>query len=271
MTVDRQHALCDLGVPDGRVAVRWFGQNSLAIKDAAGTIVQIDPYFPRHRPAEEFVHTDTPLDETTLPTDYVLVTHNHRDHCCTESHHRILTANPETRFIAPPEAADSMVTGGIAEDRILRITAGDEFGLGSMTGHALYAKPPGGSPRFGIPAPDTTHLGFVIEAGELRLYVSGDTVNCLAEEPALMDPVAALRPAIGLLTTHPTEGEFPFFEGAAAVARALRLETVIPVHNECFVKRRYDASDFCTLFDRPGDPRPVVIPYNTHMIFPESP
>ena len=67
------HALTDLRVPAGRVAVHWFEQSSFAVKDAAGTVVQIDPYFPRVRPPERFIHPTPPLDEAELPTDYVLL------------------------------------------------------------------------------------------------------------------------------------------------------------------------------------------------------
>ena len=35
------------------------------------------------------MHNEPPLDEATLPTDYVLLTHNHRDHTCIESIQRI--------------------------------------------------------------------------------------------------------------------------------------------------------------------------------------
>ena len=44
------HPLVDLKVPGGSIAVHWFEQSSFALKDSAGTIVQIDPYFPRERP-----------------------------------------------------------------------------------------------------------------------------------------------------------------------------------------------------------------------------
>ena len=44
------HPLVELKVPEGSIAVHWFEQSSFALKDPSGTIVQIDPYFPRERP-----------------------------------------------------------------------------------------------------------------------------------------------------------------------------------------------------------------------------
>src|SRR5687768_13475282 len=76
------HALNTLAVPAGAVAIWWFGQSSFALKDGSGTVVQIDPFFPRDRPPERFIHAEPPLDEAELRTDYVLLTHDHSDHTC---------------------------------------------------------------------------------------------------------------------------------------------------------------------------------------------
>jgi L-ascorbate metabolism protein UlaG (beta-lactamase superfamily) len=86
------HPLMSLVVPLGAVGIHWFGQSSYALKDSAGSIVQVDPYFPRERSPQRFVHAQTPLDEATLRTDFVLLTHNHRDHTWPESLLRIAEA-----------------------------------------------------------------------------------------------------------------------------------------------------------------------------------
>ena len=78
------HPLEDLVVPKGSVGIHWFGQSTLGLKDPQGTIVQVDPYYPRERPADRFVHARPPLNEESLRTDYVLLTHDHGDHTCIE-------------------------------------------------------------------------------------------------------------------------------------------------------------------------------------------
>ena len=88
------HPFESLSVPDGAVGLHWFGQNSFALKDRAGTIVQIDPFFPRERPPERFIHPYPPLHEAELRTDVVLLTHDHGDHTCIESLRRIRAAFP---------------------------------------------------------------------------------------------------------------------------------------------------------------------------------
>ena len=96
--------------------------------------------------------------------------------------------------------------------------------VGAITVHATWSKPPLGAPAEGIRPPDVQHLGYVIAIGGVRVYVTGDLINTFAAHDELIAPVAALAPEIGLLTMHPTEGEFPFFEGAVEMAVKLGLK-----------------------------------------------
>ena len=67
------HPLTDLDVARGTVAIHWFEQSTFALRDSSGTVVQIDPYFPRESPPEQFIHAKAPLDESRLHTDAVLL------------------------------------------------------------------------------------------------------------------------------------------------------------------------------------------------------
>ncbi len=58
-------------------------------------------------------------------------------------------------------------------------------------------------PEDGIEPPDVTHLGYVVEIGGVRVYISGDPINTFAEcvcvhgggggGDELLEPIAALR------------------------------------------------------------------------------
>jgi L-ascorbate metabolism protein UlaG (beta-lactamase superfamily) len=258
--------LTDLYVPPGAVGIHWFGQSSFAFRDAAGTVLQVDPYFPHERPAEEFIHAEPPLDETTLPTDYVLLTHDHGDHTCVESLRRIHAAFPQTRFVGPHESVVRLRAGGMPSALLTTVTAGDTRQLGTVKLHAVWAKPPSGVPADGIPAPDVGHLGFVVDFGSVRVYISGDPINTLGRQDDLLAAIAAHKPDIGLLTTHPTEGEFPFFAGSVQMAVKLKLKAAVPAHYDCFVKRTYDPHVWAAAFP-PTGPRPVIIPYNESIVY----
>ncbi len=260
------HPFEDLKVPEQAVGIHWFGQSSFALKDAAGTVVQVDPYFPSQRPPEKFIHATPPLDETTLPTDYVLLTHNHGDHTWAESLLRIHQAFPACRFVGPRESIANLLDHGVPEALLTTVAAGDVVALDTVIAHAVWAKPPAGAPDDGIDPPDVTHLGYVVEIGGVRVYISGDPINTFAEHDELLAPIAALRPDIGFLTTHPSEGEFPFFAGSAKIATALGLKVAVPAHYACFVKRTYDPQEWAAHLPQDG-PQPLIIPYNTATVY----
>ena len=262
------HPFSSVKVPEGSVAIHWFEQSSFALKDNSGTVVQIDPYFPHHRPSDRFIHSKPPLDEAALATDYVLLTHNHGDHTCPESIKRIKDAFGGTRFIGPEESIDTIIAkAGVDPTKTITVVAGDEIHIGSMTVYAVYAKPPAGDEAAGIPKPDVTHLSYVLKTNGPTLYFSGDPINNFAEHDALLDPIAKLKPDLGFLTTHPNEGEFPFFDGSVKMAERIGLQTAVPAHYDCFVKRDYEPQEWAKLFPAKG-PQPLLIPRNSHILYP---
>jgi L-ascorbate metabolism protein UlaG (beta-lactamase superfamily) len=262
------HPLATLSVPSGHVAVHWFEQNCYAVKDAAGTVLQVDPYFPRQRPPDHFIHAQPPLDEATLPTDFVLLTHAHNDHTWPESISRIWKAFPQCRFVGPAESISKILAETAVNPAHTHvIQAGESVDLAGFEVHAVYAKPPEGDPAAGIAPPDVTHLGYVVVVDGVHLYFSGDPINTFAKHPQLVKPVADLRPQIGFLTTHPSEGEFPFFDGCVEMAQAVGLRHAASAHRACFVKRDYDPHEWAAQFPA-GGPSPLIIPRNSHIVYP---
>ena len=73
-------------------------------------------------------------------------------------------------------------------------------------------------------------------------------------------------PDIGFLTTHPNEGEFPYFDGSVKTALKLGLKAAVPAHYECFVKRTYDPQEWAAQFPADG-PQTVIIPYNGSTVY----
>ena len=237
------HSFTELAVPEGSVGIHWFEQNSYAVKDSRGTTIQVDPYFPHNRPADRFVHSEPPLDESQLPTDYVLLTHSHGDHTCSETLARIQKSWPDAKYVWPSESIKKILAEtDIDAEHTITIAAGESVQLNKMVAHAVYAKPPAGDPKADISPPDVTHLGYVVEAGDLRLYFSGDEINTFADLDDLVQPVADLHPDIGFITMHPTEGEFPFIDGSIKMAQRIGLR----------IARYRDAAPHTQHFHRTG-------------------
>lgn len=257
-----------LNVPKGSVGIHWFEQNSYALKDSQGTIMLIDPYFPHDRPADRFVHTKPPLDESQLPTDFVLLTHSHSDHTCSETLSRINNSWSKAKYVGPIESIKKILDQtDVSAEHTITISAGESVKLNTMTAYAVYAKPPDGDPKNSIRPPDVTHLGYVIEAENIRLYFSGDEINTFSDIDELIKPVAKLRPEIGFITMHPNEGEFPFIDGSIKMAQRIGLKTVVPAHYSCFVRRDYDPKKWADQFPADG-PKPLIIPPNSHIVYP---
>ena len=256
------HPFEDLIVPQGAVGIHWFGQSSYALKTPDNTIIQIDPYFPRQRATDKFIHSRPPLDETTLRTDVVLLTHNHGDHTCFESLERLNGAFPGIPYIGPFESMEALHQAEFTN--LQTVEAGDSTTVAEVTVHVVLAKPPEGAPEDGIKPPDVTHLGFVLDTGAVTIYVSGDPINTFGNYEALLKPIRDLKPDIGFLTTHPTEGEFPFFEGSAQIAGELGLKAAAPAHYACFVKRTYDPNTWAKHL---SGVQPLIIPYNQAVLY----
>ncbi len=265
------HILAELEVEAGTVAIHWFEQSCFAIKDDQGTILQIDPYFPHQRLPDRFIHPLPPLDEAELPTDYVLLTHDHRDHTCPESLDRIWANFPQAKFIGPQESIQRIkAETQIDPTHTTVIQAGQNVTMGSMQVHAVYAKPPQGDPHANIQPPDVTHLGYVVEASGHKLYFSGDPIHTFADLDELVQPVAALQPEIGFLTTHPTEGEFPFFDGSVNMAQRIGLAPGCARAPRLLCQARLRSAGLGGDLFPAGEPEPLIIERNTHIVYPET-
>ena len=156
--------------------------------------------------------------------------------------------------------------GGDPRESTVTVRAGDRVFLGTMEVHAVYAKPPEGDPERGIAPPDVTHLGYVVDASGVRVYISGDPINTFAERDDLIRPVAELRPHIGFLTTHPTEGEFPFFEGSVLMATKIGLATAVPRALPMLCQAQLRSPGVGRPF-RADRPERLIIPHNETVLY----
>ena len=254
-------------VAGGAAAVHWFEQSSFAVRDAAGTLTLIDPYAPHDRPVERFICSEPPMDEAEWPAQFVLLTHAHGDHTNPETLARLHSCVPEARYLGPQESIDQIVEETtISPTQCTPVAPGDHVRIGTMELYVIYAKPPDGDLNAGIAPPDTPHFGYVVEVGRHRLYFTGDPINTFAEHESLTAKVAALNPTVAFMTNHPTEGEFPDFEGCALMARLCRVGIACPAHYACFVERNYDPEEWAANFSEDG-PSTLIIPRNSHVVF----
>jgi len=245
-------AIAAQSLQPGEIAIWWLGQNSFLLRDRKASLM-IDPYFSRPRPRPRYLHAEAPITAEEFGPDAVFCTHDHSDHTDPGYLLPLSQTWPDTSFFGPPESTARMIEAGIPEVRVTSLDEGDIVEVDDASIEAVLSKTE--------QVRDVAHYGYVVDFGGARIYDTGDIMRGATREPSLMDPVRHSRPHVALITTSPTEEEFPDFEEAAALARAVGARVAIPAHYSCFADRTFDPAPFAALFDKKDGPRAVIIPY----------
>ena len=185
------------------VALAWLGQAGFLLRMGAARIV-VDPYLSdslaeKYRgktyPHERMM--PAPLRPEQLEgTDLVLCTHAHTDHMDPGTLPGILAASPQALVIAPRHSAQVAAERGVPPERLVAINADEAFEPWSnqpraavriaalVSCHEEVVRDAAGNSKW---------LGYLITAGGLSVYHSGDTVP-----HALLEARLATLPDIGL-------------------------------------------------------------------------
>ena len=227
----------------GMAALSWLGQAGFAIR-ASGTTALLDPFL---APYEGRRYESSLRAEDAAGIDVVLCTHEHLDHFDAESAPGIARSSPGCVFVVPSPIVDMVTEVGIAPDRVVGMRPGEVIALGGLTVRAVPAmhgvtmedaygfgeELSGGEVRF---------LGYVLDAGGVRLYHAGDTIHYEGMEVLLRD----LRPDVALLPINgrDAEREARGIVGnlsereAAWLADRMGAETLVPMHHDLFTGNR---------------------------------
>ena len=225
---------------DVGIELSWLGQSGVRL-NANGIVLYVDPYLsdsvenvhgPEYRRQRPIPMAPAEVDDA----DYVLITHEHLDHCDPETLPAIAVASPECSFLAPRELRKTLLGFGIGEERIL---PADESWLSLGPGVQVHPVPAA------HPAVERDgdgclrYLGFVIDCGGKRIYHAGDT----SPHEHVIEALNALAPiAVAILPVN----EFNFFRSrkgivgnmsvreAFGLAEEIGAEMVVPVHWDMF-------------------------------------
>lgn len=227
----------------GQGAFWWLGQHTFIIK-AGGKVFYIDPWFAPW----ESRQTPPLLDaEEVNNADFVLVTHGHGDHLCPETLPGIAAASPQAIFISPRAEAGRMIEEGrVPENRLRPLNAGEVLNVEEVRITAIKSKHEtfDEHPTLGFP-----FLGYVVEAGGVTFYHSGDcilyeglltTLQAWPHFDALFLPING-RDAERFLSG--CIGNFTYQE-AAELAGELQPGLVAPSHYDMFAGNAEDPSKF---------------------------
>ncbi len=184
----------------GPLDLTFLGHGTLMLtfKD---TVLHIDPY-------------STVADYAALPrADLILLTHDHADHLDEKA--LALVRTPATDMILPPVCADRVQGGLILKNGETRTVRG--ITVTAVPAYNLVHHRDNGEPFH----PRGVGNGYLLDFGDTRLYVAGDTENT-PEMAALKDVDIAFLPMNLPYTMTP--------EMVADAARSFRPRILYPYH-----------------------------------------
>jgi L-ascorbate metabolism protein UlaG (beta-lactamase superfamily) len=227
-------------LPAGTIALWWLGQASFVLRGPTSTFF-IDPFLS----AMKGRLVPPPfLAEESPPVDYVLCTHEHRDHLDLPVLKVLAQRSPNARFVVPRPIVDLLTKEGIAAERIQGVQPGEEIAAGAAR---LFPTPamhgldcPPAIYDFGFELSDDLYryLGYVIELEGVRIYHPGDTL-------VFDGLIERLRPFEIDIALLPINGRSYFREQqklvgnmdereAADLAAAAGVKLLVPTHYDMF-------------------------------------
>ena len=261
--------LRELPLSQRDVALSWLGQAGFALRTGTATAL-IDPFL---SPWNGRLYESALSPARAEGVDLVLITHEHVDHFDASSAPAIAAASPGARFVVPAPIVDMVTEAGVAADRVVGVQPGDDIELNGVRirpvpamhgvtmddAYGFGRELSGGLVRF---------LGFVLDAGGVRLYHAGDTIHYPGMESTLRD----LGIDVGLL---PINGRDPEREArgivgnlsgreAAWLALEGAFDVLIPMHYDLFARNRGYPSHLIDSVDRDHPGVPVFVPAREH-------
>ena len=219
------------------VTVRWFPPSWIEISHTGGRI-SVDPaylrtYFAGHPSRIDYSRWPTEIDglpEMLEPSDVILVTHHHKDHCKRVTVARVSTE--ETTIVAPATCVAELAR------EVTVVTPGDTVDHPAAVVRVLPAHntPEGRSTR--KQHPPGRDVGYLVDAGGVTVYHAGDT-DVLPEMADLGRVDVACLPIGGTFTMDPEE--------AVAATVLIRPRWVIPMH-----RLKADVDEFVTGLEASG-------------------
>lgn len=223
----------------GTLALNWLGQAGFAFR-ARSSLLLVDPYLSdslgEKYAGTEFSHRrmmPSPLPpEAARGISAVLCTHGHGDHMDPGTLPVIARGNPSCRFVVPRAETARAAALGLAEARLLPLDAGESVLLDD--GIRVEAIPAAHEELSRNERGELIHLGYIVSAGGLRIYHSGDCVPYPGLEKALRDGAidVALMPVNGrsaALTAKNIFGNF-FLEETVSLARSAGIPVLFCHH-----------------------------------------
>ena len=220
--------------------IEYLGQAGLKIKFKDLNIL-VDPYLSNS--VEKLDNPDfirkipIPYNPTTLKNiNFILITHDHIDHCDPLTLPLIYENNPKLKFVGPYSVRKKLMLWGIKEENIIN-PRNEFFSLGkdSEVRSVVAAHPKFEVAKDGF----SSHIGYLFKFENLFIYSAGDT--CVFDE-LIVELKDLPRVDIAILPVNEDNffrrrmgiiGNMSIRE-AFGLADLLNFKNVVPVHWDMF-------------------------------------
>ena len=264
-------------VGTGLLHLWWLGQSGFLLQHD-GRFLLMDPYLSDSL-TRKYADSETPHVRTTERVvdpsrlDFVEVctcSHAHTDHMDPDTLRPLLLANPGIRVVIP-ESTRETASQRLGMDRARPIGMDDGV-TRTVGGFTLTGVPSAHDAVETDAAGNHLYLGYVVQAGPLRLYHSGDTrlYGGMAERLAGFRLDLGLLPINGWAAERRVKGNLDCGE-AAALGRDAGMRLVVPHHFDMFQFNTGDPSEFLTAASRAGVAARVLRPGERLTIRAEAP
>jgi len=222
-----------------QIALMWLGQSSFALR-AGDALLLIDPFLSTH--PDRLVPPPFPGCQTH-GVDAVLCTHEHWDHFDATAVRDIAAASPDAHIAVPRPIVPLVTDLGIVADRVIGVQPGNPIEVQDVTVHpvpAVHGINVADAYSFGheLSAGMDRYLGYVVEAGGVRIYHAGDTILYESMETRLqiLHVDVALLPINGRDRDRETQNIVGNLDHAEAVRLAANIgaDVLVPIHYDTF-------------------------------------
>ncbi|MHC4713440.1 MAG: MBL fold metallo-hydrolase [Planctomycetota bacterium] len=210
--------------------ITWLGQGGFLLEAGAARLA-VDPYLSdalAHKGLERLV--PAPMTPAQLAPTLVVFTHDHDDHFDPVTVEETGHAHPDCLYAGPADVVSHALEMGLPEAQCTTLEVGDE-----LTHEPFVIRP--------VPAEHSSEaIGFVIEAGGVRVYISGDTLYNEGLAPAV-ERAAGGRVDLALICINGKWGNMNA-EEALKVLAPLKPRAAAPMHHELFASNSADPEPF---------------------------
>lgn len=222
------------------IPVQNLGQSGVKLSFPLGTLY-IDPYLSnsvQELEAQDLKRqVEVPVTpENVTDADWVLITHEHIDHCDPHTLPKLAEASPQARFMGPAAVIEILKSWGIVETRLYlaeenwqKLSNGLEV-MAVPAAHITVERDAENRLRF---------LGFLLNYMGNKIYIAGDTVVC-------DEVINALSAQLPIYTAFLPVNEHNYFKNrrgiignmsareAFQLADELKIKQVVALHWDMF-------------------------------------